>query len=671
MNDKRKPVYLYLLLTILLVCPALFADQENLLKNSGFEETGAGGFQNWQKTEYEKGQSEFRIENSGAHSGSRYLKIINNGKNDTRLIQDVPVEANTLYCFSSWVKADGIDPAWSGANLSLPEYNLNSDSLHSTEGQWQYLELYIRVKKGISHLTVSVSLGGYGNINTGEASFDSLVFRQIHSVPPGHKAVQVSFSAAELKHAGRSASMAPGKIIVLVLYSLFFIGLLIRVVQRIKKENGARECMTALKQWFRSRLVFCSPKGTGVAGFLTSPFFKTLICLLILVCLGGVFFWDLGRSFQQDPIEGDENHFVILANTIMEEGRLDISVPLHDTANKNGKIYVIYPPFPLLLLFPFVALTGLKTQVTLVALLISLASLVLLARIFIKLEVESRYIPWLLLAFFLGTGYWISLRTSLGVAFFAHIASVFAMLLALNETLGRGRALLAGLFLGASFLSRQLMIYFALFIFAALWIKSKEKPLKERLYTGLRFGIGFGSCVVIYLIYNWLRFGNIFDTGYAYLNLGHFLNSRVDRYGLFHIAYIPFNFICMFLQGFHINFGGEMDLMIDESWPLDPFGTAITVASPFIFFALWAKWNRGLSITAWISILACLVHQLMYYNNGWVQYNTQRFSMDFFPLLIILVALGIKHIPPRIWKPLILYSVALNAFTLLLLPAVR
>jgi hypothetical protein len=63
-----------------------------------------------------------------------------------------------------------------------------------------------------------------------------------------------------------------------------------------------------------------------------------------------------------------------------------------------------------------------------------------------------------------------------------------------------------------------------------------------------------------------------------------------------------------------------------------------------------------------------LVHMLHYYNNGWVQLNAQRFSLDFLPVLWVLMALGTRHVEARWWKGLVAWSIGLNVLVLSLLP---
>lgn len=223
-----------------------------------------------------------------------------------------------------------------------------------------------------------------------------------------------------------------------------------------------------------------------------------------------------------------------------------------------------------------------------------------------------------------------------------------------------------GLFLRMAVLSRQATILHVPFFSVLLWKThtndaSKQAALKNILkFLGI-LGFFIGS----YLTMNWLRFGNPLDTGYAYIPLGGFLKERVDQYGLFNLAYVPFNAIHMFLQGFRVEF--RPPLFLDVCWT-HLFGTSITFTSPFLFAAFWAKWDKGFVRAVWVSVGLVLTLILLYYNNGWTQYNAQRFSLDFLPVLILLTALGMARIDEKLWKGAIVYSVGLNVIALVLVP---
>ena len=102
---------------------------------------------------------------------------------------------------------------------------------------------------------------------------------------------------------------------------------------------------------------------------------------------------------------------------------------------------------------------------------------------------------------------------------------------------------------------------------------------------------------------------------------------------------------------------------------LDKFGTSLLAASPFVIAAFRAKGEKVTLFCTWAGVVLPLIHALFYHNNGYIQYNMQRFSLDFMPILIILIAKGFSNSSPDLqsyWKGMIIYSIVLNVITNLL-----
>jgi hypothetical protein len=391
----------------------------------------------------------------------------------------------------------------------------------------------------------------------------------------------------------------------------------------------------------------------GIKGIVFSPYIK----VFFLTLLTFFFFYHLWNQIAVMIIRMSGNQYVYLADSFLH-GKLDISVDLIDTVHRQDRIYSLFPPFPAILLVPFVAFFGVNINIPLLSTAIFFVSALLLIEILKKLKVKRGHILWLVIAFFWGTGYWFILMSSDGVWFFAHMIAVLMTFLAINEVLGKGRGLLVGLFIGAAFLSRQLCAYGIIFLIIPLIRKQTNN--KSRIANVFSLLVGFGFAAIVYLGYNWLRFGNMFDTGYSYLPFGGFHSERISKYGQFSPAFLPFNLMYMFVQGFHAEFQSYGWLTPTN---VDQFGTSLLWASPFIIFSLWGKWKGGFRIACWIAICAALIHQLLYFNNGWMQNNMQRFTLDFLPLLFLLIALGIKRFPAYIWKATIVVAVSLNIIT--------
>lgn len=418
--------------------------------------------------------------------------------------------------------------------------------------------------------------------------------------------------------------------------------------------------------WYSLSLFFNwpNPKGfrTMFEQWIHSRWFKPLALAFFILTLFAAY------SVAPHP-PAEINAYILQAHAFLK-GHLDIPAYTHDAAFYKGAYYVIHPPFPATLLIPFVAIGGpLDAEIVFLSLSLALISLWLLWRIFRRLKCDPPLCVWLCAAFFLGTGYWFVLGYCEGVWYFAHLVAVTCLIAAIHESLG-GRGWLAGLFLGSAFLSRQLSLYAGVFLIAAIWSNPRfSGQTRGRILQLIGLATGFAVCFALYLYFNWVRFEHIFDTGYDYLNLSSFLKVRVERFGQFHWAYIPYNFNHLFLQGFNLEYHGA-DLMLLKG--MDRFGTSLTFASPFVFFAFRAKGQPLLLIGAWLSIGMTLLHQLCYYNNGFVQCNTNRFTLDFLPIIMILIALGARQAAKNAWlKAAILYAILLNGIALFLVPALK
>jgi hypothetical protein len=344
------------------------------------------------------------------------------------------------------------------------------------------------------------------------------------------------------------------------------------------------------------------------------------------------------------------------------QGRLDLDRVLHDCVERNGKIYSYSPPLPAVLLVPSVAVFGVEgTNPFLIKLLLGAINVLVCHSLLRKLDVPRADRWWLIAGFMLGTAYWFC-TIAFGVWWFSQVVAVTFLFAAINESLGRARGWLVGLFLGCAILSRQMSVYAGLFLLVAVWQNWKpHRPRSARLLNLAGFCLVGAASVAVYLWFNYACFGDPLTAGGAYVKVGPVWTANLERFGMMNLAYVPFNFAQMFFQGFHFEIS-------DNLLKMDRNGTSITFASPFVFAAFWARWRRPLVALALTASALTLCHQLIYYSNGWAQVNAQRYTLDFLPLLFPLIALGVRRLPPALWKSAIAYSIILNLLALILLP---
>ena len=356
---------------------------------------------------------------------------------------------------------------------------------------------------------------------------------------------------------------------------------------------------------------------------------------------------------------GTQNAYIHFAQALLEGNfHLPVTNDAGDLASFEGKLYLPYPPLPGIILVPFVFLFGAAHVNTVaIATAMSCICLYLIYKILVKLKVHKEYIPWLIAGIFFGTGYWYALFTSHHVYAFAHITSFLFQLLAINEILGKRRWWLVGVFIGCTFLTRQFTIFYI--VFAAGYMYYLHRTGRERIKAASVFSLlGTVACFVgLYLAYNFFRFGHPMDSGYKHILYIGVLKERVEQYGIFNIRYVPYNLYCTLIKGFNIEFEGRTHLNIKD---MDLWGTSLICASPFVIAAFKAQWPGMLKAAGWITILAILTGHLFYHNNGFEQVNTSRFTLDFLPLLIVLISLGVPKIPMWLLRALITYAICLN-----------
>ncbi|MBX2966269.1 MAG: glycosyltransferase family 39 protein [Cyclobacteriaceae bacterium] len=340
------------------------------------------------------------------------------------------------------------------------------------------------------------------------------------------------------------------------------------------------------------------------------------------------------------------------------DGKLDIDNYFWDASVFEDKFYVCFPPFPSVVLTPLVAILGNNVNTILISLLISCLSMFLLYHLLKRFMGDSPGKLWVFLAFFFGSGYWWVVLTSDYINGFAHVICTCLLLMLLLELCGKKRPILVGVLWAIAFLTRQMTIFYGILIIYSLYIDQPNKKVAFKTIAS-SFIVAF-VCVTPYFIFNYLRFHHFLDTGYQYLIYSAPIQERINQYGLFSTKYFLFNFYHLVLKGHNIIISGVMNL---QAIGMDQYGTSILAASPYVIFSYKAQEDLRFKIALWSTILLIVLSILLYHNNGWMQVNTQRFSLDFFPALIILIARSYTVIPKWLFHSFIAYSIALNCLS--------
>jgi hypothetical protein len=363
-----------------------------------------------------------------------------------------------------------------------------------------------------------------------------------------------------------------------------------------------------------------------------------------------------------------------------------------------------FPPLPAVVLLPFVAAWGLAADGQLVFAVLAAIDVAvawwMLGRLPIRRGV--RFAVTLFFAF--GTVFWYSAQ--LGTTWYqAHTLAVFLLLLSVGVALGadpdaaldeddlpdeafeaalagadatgRGaaaavvararsavdrRQLLAGLLFGLACTSRLTIVFGAPFF---LLVGGGGTWRRRGLSAGLGAAIPIGALFV----YNLATTGALFHPGYQYLyeleagfytNLGYHLDWAIEdpRYIPQNLGIMLFGMPAILPDVYPAGLGNGQALCVapdavrglfDPDCPLAlprDTGMSLILASPAYLFALPALRRYGRSRLVTGSALAILVIafvNLMHFSQGWVQFG-YRFSLDFVPWALVLVALGMERV---------------------------
>jgi hypothetical protein len=220
----------------------------------------------------------------------------------------------------------------------------------------------------------------------------------------------------------------------------------------------------------------------------------------------------------------------------------------------------------------------------------------------------------------------------------------------------------AGLALGCALLSRQMSIFYAPLLLLLAF--RPEEPLLRitgaRIATAFKLALPILAALIVYLAYNYWRFGNPFDSGYSSIPFaanGSVLGERVAAYGLWNSHYMPFNLFYFFLQGFHADFTGPARLTLSG---LDDAGSAILAASPWLLLLFFARFRR-VEVLALLLIAGFSGALLFYHSNGFTQYNVQRYMLDWLPAALLVLASALTQARLEIFRLLVTWGVVLNA----------
>jgi hypothetical protein len=343
-----------------------------------------------------------------------------------------------------------------------------------------------------------------------------------------------------------------------------------------------------------------------------------------------------------------QNHFVYLAEAFLH-GKLGVSdggAVLAEIVPFKGNYYVVYPPMPAVLLLPFVAVFGTSFDQGLMSVLLACLGVTATWLMLKKTGANGNKALWLTTLFGFGTCFWFT--AAVGSSWYIeHISAVLFLTLAIILALYKKSPFLTGLILGFAFLSRLPVILS--FPFFLLLIYEQNSGWKPRLKQAAYFIIGLGILVGVYELYNFGRWGVFSDLGYTLIP--GIQQDPSFTNGIFNLSYIPRHIYAILFQG---------PILLNNFPYFEPnwMGLGLFFTTPAFIYIFKGPWNK-LSKYAALAIVCILPILITHGTVGFTQFG-YRFSLDFTPFLMLLVAKGMSENLGWQEKALIILSVLVN-----------
>lgn len=355
------------------------------------------------------------------------------------------------------------------------------------------------------------------------------------------------------------------------------------------------------------------------------------------------------------------DYFNPMAQSLMHF-RLDILNPgqTHDLIEFKGKWYTPWGILPAILLIPLQILKGRFIPAFYLSLFFSGLTTVTVFLLLKRLQKEfihhlSTASVYVILALFVFGTTQFYVGTLGSVWHVNQIVSSFFGTLGIFFIFRKKRSPInyfaSSLCFGIGFLGRPTILFLmslslSLFIFdlfqkRQLFLMHKTKYIKHAVIIFVLPLMFFCS---VFFLYNYVRFGNIFQTGYDYIQESSNLQEIRRKNGLSSLKNISQN-------AWYLLFETPSLTVVDNkiTFNFNLYGNSIFFLTPpflTIFLAPILRRKGGIQInhfiaSLWIAVFATTIPILMHYSSGWMQFG-YRYSLDITVLLLLLSVFGIN-----------------------------
>lgn len=406
--------------------------------------------------------------------------------------------------------------------------------------------------------------------------------------------------------------------------------------------------------------------------YIMLPFLVLMAALYTFVSLPSIgiaplrfnFYSNLGEAFLQGQtylLDRPSPRLLAMENPY--DASVDRPDAFWDVSLYKNKYYMYFGPVPALFIWiPAKLLFGVDLNSAYLTLLFTTAGTTALLALFLSISMKEGLVNrTALLCCLLSLAYATWLPFMLNHSAFYEVAvagaycfNALGLLLLWHGAKGRRYIYLASLCFGLSMGCRQLHMFNAIILAAAWWKICEPHKTKNYISTALPFALPWLVCLEGLMVYNYVRFGSVFETGMRYqitsvnMNAPDFQALRIESivqniyYYLFRPVEWKDSFTFPYLKETAYNetllFGGKV--MTFEAI----YG--IFINSPFSLFVLAglfvARTENTLltGIKLFLAVMLCF-HMLYFF-------TTTRYAVDFTPWLMIIAAINFMRLTAHV-----------------------
>jgi hypothetical protein len=350
--------------------------------------------------------------------------------------------------------------------------------------------------------------------------------------------------------------------------------------------------------------------------------------------------------FITSPGDTAYNYFTRLAGAFLK-GKIYLEKApqwLNELIPADGnKFFVPYPPMPAVLSTPLVLIFKDLFKQQYLAHILGAGIAVLTAKLSLVLKKGIKVAAYMGILSGAGTIIWY-LSANGSSWYLGQITAAFFLLAAIVESFAKKRPLFVGVFLGAAYLSRiQTILSLPLFIYLL------KDTFKNRGYVN--FALGLIPFLLFNAYYNYTRFGVVWDKGY--MLIPGVLEELWYQKGIFDVSYIPRHIKAALFS---------LPKLTDKPPFIIPSikEMAIWVTTPAFIYIFWSSFKKTLIKFIWLSIFLISIPIFVHGTTGFTQFG-YRFAVDFYPLLFLLIIIGLKKNTLKLHHYLLLFiSILVN-----------